>query len=767
MKEARLLLVILLACVLAFSAPLFAQEDTLDAEEGTTTAVEDTGKDSGKGTMVFNMGEIVVKDRAVANIENASTSTEITEEEIKQKSQKTLDEALTTVPGFNVYQTQKGQMGFTLRGFRQDKLAILVDGVPFEEVYDGGGGDISRIPIMNASKIIVNRGVSSALYGARGTFGTINVVTKKPEELFAEASVEYGEYQNYSLNVAHGMPVGDFYYWITGSMMNSNGYKVSDKLDTDKRKEWFKKLSAYDVYGYTLGDFTTEELDNYLDDSGKWNHTEYRKYYLNGKIGYNFTDKIEAGISSGYYRNEQLFLGFYPRALASYNDDTSDWSTPGSANSIFNFKAQRAWEWPEDYRYDISPYINAEFGDLDIRASLFYVKQMNVLKYWFDFEHSSTFWDPSKHIEQSYGVYIYPTYKLTSWNKLSAAIHYRIEDFEKQEELTSSFETTKEMQASYVTLALEDEAKFDTGFGDLALTAGCSYDAQKLEEFKDGPPMTDQTIPKSSSTIWGTADAFNPVFGFVYDPIKDLLTIRGSSSMKIEFPNLHQYSDNNDAGVDYELEPEKSYNSNIGFELFFMDRKISFRNDYFYTRFKDKLESQYDPDAIPGNDPTFNIKGRTVQGAESIISFNNMNVADIATLTCSFSYVFTKAKDHDDSSVTYGETVAETPEHQFNVNIVMDFVTKTSLIIWGNYKTNEYVYVMKEDPGLATEPYTTKYYTTEKLHDPLKVNVKVSQKFLENYEVYVKCDNVFDDYNADPFNPGPGRMFYFGANAKL
>ena len=53
------------------------------------------------------------------------------------------------------------------------------------------------------------------------------------------------------------------------------------------------------------------------------------------------------------------------------------------------------------------------------------------------------------------------------------------------------------------------------------------------------------------------------------------------------------------------------------------------------------------------------------------------------------------------------------------------------------------------------------------LHDPLKLNVKISQKFLKNYEVYVKCDNVLDDYNADPFNPGPGRMFYFGANAKL
>ncbi len=29
------------------------------------------------------------------------------------------------------------------------------------------------------------------------------------------------------------------------------------------------------------------------------------------------------------------------------------------------------------------------------------------------------------------------------------------------------------------------------------------------------------------------------------------------------------------------------------------------------------------------------------------------------------------------------------------------------------------------------------------------------------------CKNVMDDYNADPFNPGPGRMFYAGGSAKF
>ena len=47
------------------------------------------------------------------------------------------------------------------------------------------------------------------------------------------------------------------------------------------------------------------------------------------------------------------------------------------------------------------------------------------------------------------------------------------------------------------------------------------------------------------------------------------------------------------------------------------------------------------------------------------------------------------------------------------------------------------------------------------------LNVKLSQNIMENFDVYVMCKNVFDDYNADPFNPGPGRMFYIGGSARL
>jgi hypothetical protein len=52
------------------------------------------------------------------------------------------------------------------------------------------------------------------------------------------------------------------------------------------------------------------------------------------------------------------------------------------------------------------------------------------------------------------------------------------------------------------------------------------------------------------------------------------------------------------------------------------------------------------------------------------------------------------------------------------------------------------------------------------LHNPVFLNTKISQRFLGDYEVYFMIRNILDDYNADPFDPGPGRMFYLGVTGK-
>lgn len=761
-----------LMVILMYNIPVHAR-----GEDG------DHGTEVDRDTSVFQIGEIIVRDRAIASIEDASTTTVITDKEIKKRSDKTLDESLQMVPGINVYQNQKGNMVFDMRGFEHAKVAILVDGIPFEEVFYSGGGDISRIPVMNASRIVINRGVSSALYGTRGTFGTINIITKRPEKLFAEVQGEYGQYGNYTLNIAQGAPLGDFYYLFSGSILKSNGYEVSRKLDRDERRMWFDKLVSYDVYGKTLGDITLASVDNYINDTGMWNHTGFSRHYLDGKMGYNFSRDIEAGISASFYKQtDQDFNGFYPNANARFDDESGEWVIPSDPNAYTSdgkssLFVNQAFNWPHDYRFSVSPYFRGDFGMLSVRGNIFYVKQENELLMWYDQDETilGFMGNRSYHEETSYGVNLYPSYRITSQHKLSLGLMCRREDFEKRKKAYDNPGgkeiVVTEMSAQYLSLAVEDEVRFTIGGGDIALTAGISYDAQDFRRFRDDVDSDDELEsayrPDDDSTVWGTRDSFNPVLGVVYDPIKGFLRLRGSFSIKTEFPSLKVYSDIESAGDPFEVDPERSYNGNAGFELFLLNGRVSLRNDYFYTEFKDKIERLWDP-SNPTTDYVFtNIDGMMMQGLENTVAARLERIAGME-LSISFTYVYIYARNEDDSSVTMGKAVERTPEHQFIAQILCDFITDTSLVIWGQHMRNQVVYVMREAPPAgAGLTYSTGYYKTAKLHDPFFLNARLSQIIGKNFDVYIICKNILDDYRADPFNPGPGRMFYFGVDARL
>ena len=243
------------------------------AEEQKENAGEDEEKQKQeRKSGVFTIGEIVVKGESIAHIDEAATTTEVTNRDLKARGNRTLDEALVSVPGVQVEAHQKGHMRVKMRGFDQDKIAILVDGVPVADVYSTDI-DISDLTVKNISRIYVNRGVSSALYGASGAIGAINIVTKRPQKLFVQGGGEYGMYNSYTFDAAAGGTYKNFYGWITASVQNSDGYEPSRRLNRRTRLDWFNRLVRYYVYG---ADPTTMNIPGpfqYLLDTGSWNHT--------------------------------------------------------------------------------------------------------------------------------------------------------------------------------------------------------------------------------------------------------------------------------------------------------------------------------------------------------------------------------------------------------------------------------------------------------------------------------------------------------------
>ena len=761
-------------------------------------------KSDNKVPKAFIMGEIVVKEKALATVEDASTTTVITDKDIKARGDKTMADALQGVHGVQISSGGKGLARMTLRGFEQERIAFLIDGRPVAaDIYDSTV-DLSMIGVMNISKIVVNRGAVSALYGSNGALGAVNIITKKPVAMYTQINAEYGQYNNYTLNVAHGSPIGDAYYWLTANMQNSDGYEISSKLTKSEREKWFNKLVRPWVNGgATIDTITARSVHDYLNDTGKWNHTEYTKYQLAGKIGYNITDKMEAGVSVSYYTLERKANTFKNGNFRAYELAASpSWATSfyafNDANGNTAAFQNRINYWPELYELTVSPYFNGEFGDFSIKANIFYYRQVQEVNQYFSQDYKTyqggISWGPTSSsigsqpynsiwTEESIGTNIFPSYKITYWNKINFAVMYRTDSHTAEQQgikgvysettpLNSLWEVTggskykdRYVAADYLTLAVEDEFKFN----EVEFTAGISYDGQKLTDNKrrSSGAFNDIYKTKNDSMIWGTRDSFNPVVSVVWIAIKDFLKFRSALSSKTQFAPLSAYARvAEDADIGFKS--ERSYNYNGGFETTPLGDMLNIRADYFYSRFKDKIISIYDPNAGISAKSYTNIDGAVSQGVELSISSKHKGIAGIVDISPSLGYTYVHARQNcniADSSVNKGNKVEDTPEHMITFDLRSDFITGTSLNIFGQHTRNQVRYSMKEDPGAGTTTFSTDYFTAVELHNPFMLNAKLSQKLFENFEVYVLCRNILDDYDADPFNPGPGRMFYFGGSA--
>jgi len=762
----------LLSFMLAATTLIAQTEETTNETTDTPApVVTKKAEVKKKKTSTFTLGEIIVRDRAIANIEDATSTIEITPEDIEAHGSKDLGDALRHVPGIKVEAGSDGSTGFTMRGWRDSKVNIMVDGLPVQDGFKESL-DASRIPVQNISKIIVSKGSSSALYGTSGSIGTINIITKKPVKEFARVNVELGVLENNSYSVALGAPMGKFYYWLNASARTSEGYDVSQKLDKKTRALWAEKLINPSGQA-NLADFDTisiESLDDYINKE-EWHKTNYKKYQIAGKIGYQITKNIELGLSADYYTGEQY--GYSPQidALASYNNSANTWtnrpaddfddSVGSSKTDVFSGGYSG---FPRDYNFKIAPYFLIDLGKTSIKGNMYFRKQANIYELYLDSDRTETKWDATPWIDYSTGFNIYPSIKLSSWNKLNAAICFRYDDH--AEENTEGLNEV-EMVGQEVTLAIEDEMSFLNKM--IRANIGVSYDAKNISRYQeratDTGPLEDQYLAKDDSWIWGTADSFNPVVGIVVEPLKDLLIIRSSESIKTQFPSLQAYS-NQVSG--YDLKPETSYNSNSGIELLFLNRAVSLRADYFFNYFDNKIDSYYD--STDGK-ITFNLGKVITNGLELTVTSSFKNVLDYLDIDFGFSYAFIHMRikdDTPDSDLNKGDEYEDTPQHQFMVDLRCRLKTGLAINMSLTHERNAIMYAMDTAPSeVAGTAYSTDYFKKVDLHNPLKIDIKISQVIAEKYTFYVMCKNITDDYDTNPLDPGPGRMWYFGGSIEL
>ncbi len=144
----------------------------------------------------------------------------ISGQEMRDRADFSLTEALRTIPGFRVQQL--GGFGKTAtiktRGLRNQDTAILVDGIRFRDastITGDASSFLSDFTLTSVSRIEVLRGSGSSLYGTNAIGGVIDFQTPRPQrDLHGQFSTALGGLglQRYRGNLSDGTKDNKFGY---------------------------------------------------------------------------------------------------------------------------------------------------------------------------------------------------------------------------------------------------------------------------------------------------------------------------------------------------------------------------------------------------------------------------------------------------------------------------------------------------------------------------------------------------------------------------
>ena len=229
---------------------------------------QEVAKDS---TKVNDLEEVIVSatrtERQLSSLPLPVTL--IPKKKILQSGTIRLDEILNEQTGIITVSDESGFEGVQIQGIASDYILILIDGVPLVG-RSAGNFDLSRLTVGNIKQIEVVKGPSSSLYGSEALGGVINIITEKPksEELQGNVSYRLGSFIQQDIN-----------------------------LDLKQR---FKKLR----YGFFANRFSSEGYDLNPDVEGQ-TVNPFENYTLNGRVYYDFNDKLSLFTSARFYDQVQ------------------------------------------------------------------------------------------------------------------------------------------------------------------------------------------------------------------------------------------------------------------------------------------------------------------------------------------------------------------------------------------------------------------------------------------------------------------------------
>ncbi|UCD10787.1 MAG: TonB-dependent receptor, partial [Nitrospinaceae bacterium] len=274
--------------------------------------------------------EITATRSALNGDETPASVTVITEEEIKEKQHRTVEELLRGEFGLDV--VSQGPTGALtnvfLRGSNSSSTLVMIDGIQVN-LNTAGGFNFADLTTDNIEKIEILRGPQSTLWGADAVGGVINIVTKQGQGRPTHAvSFEGGSFATFRETASSSGAIDAFDYSLSVSRTDSDGFSAANENDGNTEDDGYGNTTVSTRLGHALGAESRAELN------ARYSHANF-DFDSFGPIdgpGFSRTDSfyISAPLST-------TFAGFWNvRLTPSLAYDNSEFIDPAFTSDVTN-----------------------------------------------------------------------------------------------------------------------------------------------------------------------------------------------------------------------------------------------------------------------------------------------------------------------------------------------------------------------------------------------------------------------------------------------
>ena len=294
----------------------------------------------------------------------AASITVIDEELIESANVRTVAELLEYVAGVRIISSgsRGGVSNIELRGGDPNFVLVLLDGVPLNDPTDieGGGVNLSSLPISSVQQIEVARGPLSYFYGSSALSGIINIVTRRgtSQKPQVRATIEGGGQSLFRTDASISGLAGGGDYSVGFDWEQQDGHVGDDT---------FEGVNFQGSFGIPVTETGTLRLsmraaswkaDDYPESSGgpvfgsgELRHAETSEFDFGADMVWDTSEAWSNRITGFYARRdmERDSPGVFPLVPPSI-EDTSYWHARGG--------------WLTTY--DVSPAVKVSGGvDVD------------------------------------------------------------------------------------------------------------------------------------------------------------------------------------------------------------------------------------------------------------------------------------------------------------------------------------------------------------------------------------------------------------------